>query len=201
MVIAENVKGLIQGNAKGYVKQIYQKFKQAGYDCQLFLLNAAFMGVPQRRERTFFVARRRDLGLPKIGLKFDEKPIAVKDAFKGLSKCFSKAATDEQSKWWRLTKPGEKFSKAHPKGSLFNSIKIHPNKPANTLAASGGAGGLYHHSECRKVSDDETMRIQSYPDDYNFLQAKSQYICGMSVPPFMTERISNQIYKQWLGSP
>ncbi len=42
IVIAENVKGLIQGKAKGYVKQIFKAFDEAGYTTQLFLLNAAF---------------------------------------------------------------------------------------------------------------------------------------------------------------
>ena len=50
VVVAENVKGLVIGKAKGYVKQIFKKFDEAGYDVQLFLLNAAFMGVPQKRE-------------------------------------------------------------------------------------------------------------------------------------------------------
>jgi len=56
VVVAENVKGLISGNAKGYVKQIFKAFKDAGYSAQLFLLNAAAMGVPQKRERVFFIA-------------------------------------------------------------------------------------------------------------------------------------------------
>lgn len=46
VIVAENVKGLVIGKAKGYVKQIYQAFELSGYDVQLFLLNSAFMGVP-----------------------------------------------------------------------------------------------------------------------------------------------------------
>ncbi|MBQ9487100.1 MAG: DNA cytosine methyltransferase, partial [Selenomonadaceae bacterium] len=49
IVIAENVKGLIQGNAKGYVNQILHGFENLGYDVQIFQLNAAFMNVPQAR--------------------------------------------------------------------------------------------------------------------------------------------------------
>ena len=58
VVVAENVKGLIQGNAKYYVKLIINRFKEIGYETQIFLLNAASMGVPQRRERVFFIAQR-----------------------------------------------------------------------------------------------------------------------------------------------
>jgi len=77
MVIAENVRGLIIGKARGYVKEIFQGFREAGYDCQLFLLNASRMGVPQIRMRTFFIARRMDLGLPKIALEFNEPMIKL----------------------------------------------------------------------------------------------------------------------------
>ena len=72
IVIAENVKGLVIGKAKGYVKQIFQMFNLAGYETQLFLLNAAAMGVPQRRERTFFIARRKGLYQSKVEFRFSE---------------------------------------------------------------------------------------------------------------------------------
>ena len=61
VVVAENVKGLLLGNAKEYVKKIYEEFDKAGYYCQHFLLDASKMGVPQRRERVFFVCLRKDL--------------------------------------------------------------------------------------------------------------------------------------------
>ena len=38
-----------------YDQKIYEKFEQAGYYCQHWLLNSAVMGVPQRRERVFFI--------------------------------------------------------------------------------------------------------------------------------------------------
>ena len=37
IVVAENVKGLLQGGAKSYVRQIYRDFDLAGYYCQHFL--------------------------------------------------------------------------------------------------------------------------------------------------------------------
>ena len=61
VVIAENVKGLLLGNAIEYVRRIYREFDKAGYYCQHWLLNASKMGVPQRRERVFFIALRKDL--------------------------------------------------------------------------------------------------------------------------------------------
>ena len=61
VVVAENVKGLLLGEAKSYVRRIYDGFDDAGYYCQHWLLNAQNMGVPQRRERVFFICLRKDL--------------------------------------------------------------------------------------------------------------------------------------------
>ena len=55
VVVAENVKGLLLGNAKKYVTEIYKQFEEAGYYVDKWLLNAMAMGVPQQRERVFFV--------------------------------------------------------------------------------------------------------------------------------------------------
>lgn len=192
VVIAENVKGLIQGNARGYVKEIHTKLREAGYDCQLFLLNSAFMGVPQIRERTFFVARRRDLDLPKIRMEFNENPIPLVEAFVGIHDSKEKI-TDQQYKFWNLSKEGESFSKYHPKGFRFSQSKANSMKPSKTLTTKTDT--LFHWKYRRYLNLREWIRIGVFPEDYKNV---SKYLIGMSVPPFMTQRISNQIYKQWL---
>jgi DNA (cytosine-5)-methyltransferase 1 len=75
VIIAENVKGLIQGNAKVYVHKIKAALEDAGYKVQLFLLNAASMGVPQKRERVFFICQRNDLKFKDLKLSFNEDAI------------------------------------------------------------------------------------------------------------------------------
>jgi len=195
IVVAENVKGLVTGKAKGYVKQIAQMFNHAGYDLQLFLLNSAFMGVPQRRERTFFIAKKKGLELPKLRLQFDEKTISVKNAWSDLENQDAKSLSAFTRNLWNQAKPGENMSK-YNNGNGFNNIKIALNKPANTLPSSGG---LYHNVEPRQLSDKEILRIQTYPDDFNFKPLGARYICGMSVPPYMMNRVSKQIELQWLN--
>lgn len=59
IIVAENVKGILMGNAKGYVNLIIKKLDEVGYKTQIFLLNSARMGVPQKRERVFFIATRK----------------------------------------------------------------------------------------------------------------------------------------------
>ena len=191
VVVAENVKGLIQGNARGYVKQIFQRFRKAGYSCQLFLLNAAAMGVPQKRERTFFLANRIEAP-KKITLDFEERPIPIEQAFIGLE-CKKEKLTDQQSFYWNKCKPGESFSKYHPKGSLFGQSKSNPKEPSRTLTTKMDM--LFHWKWKRYLTVEEWIRIGSFPDDYKDI---SKYLIGMSVPPFMMQRVADQIYRQWL---
>lgn len=190
VVVAENVKGLIIGKAKGYVKQIFKKFDDAGYDVQLFLLNAAFMGVPQKRERTVFIARRKDLNMPKINLSFNETPTNLEIAFVDLFND-SEKLTEQQDYYWNLCRPGESFSKYHPKGSLFGYMKCDPKKPSNTLTTK--MNSMFHWRFKRYLDLNEWRRIGTFPEDYKGLK---KYLIGMSVPPLMMQRISNQIAHQ-----
>jgi len=59
--VAENVSGLVKGVAKGYFKGILASMRQLNYRVEARLLNAAWLGVPQSRERLFFLGVRNDL--------------------------------------------------------------------------------------------------------------------------------------------
>lgn len=200
IVVAENVKGLLMGKAKGYVKQIAQGFDDAGYDLQLFLLNSAFMGVPQRRERSFFIAKKKSLNWPKLELKFNEQVITGKEAVKDIKTKgkLINTATD-QYKYWNKCQPGEQFSVYHPKKLSFTSSRLNGNLPVPTVT-SQITGHNFHWAEPRNFSKEEIIRFQSFPDDYNFCNQEAGYVCGMSVPPFMMQRVADQIYKQWLAN-
>jgi DNA (cytosine-5)-methyltransferase 1 len=198
VVIAENVKGLVAGKARGYVKMINQMFGMAGYRMQLFLLNSAFMGVPQRRERTFFVGLRKDIKLPGINLSFNETPISSEDAIKDVTtKGTPIGLSSENYKYWNKSKHGDNFSKQHPEGKCYGSSRTDPKKPMQTVT-SQIRGHQFHWDEPRNFSREEVLRFQSFPDDYNFGKNDPGYICGMSVPPYMMNRISKQIELQWL---
>ena len=48
------------------------------------------------------------------------------------------------------------------------------------------------------ISDEEIKMIQTFPQDFDFVNSSVQYICGMSVPPLMMYRIAEQIKVQLL---
>lgn len=186
VVVAENVKGILQGNAKYYVKQIVGRFREIGYHVQIFLLNAASMGVPQRRERVFFIAQRLDFFNEgkKVKMEFSEKGKGI--STRGEGNPLTKNALEIYNK----LKPGQGGGVANS----FNCQKrIHKDIPTFSLCASGRH---WHHSEPRYLSDLEVIEISSFPDNYSFLEQDAGYICGMSVPPFMMNRISSEIGKQ-----
>lgn len=195
VIVAENVKGMISGKAKGYVKEVFKEFKEAGYSVQLFLLNGATMGVPQKRERIFFIANRLD---KKVNLDFNQKLITIGEATKDLiiPEDEKKLISEKMQFYWSRIKKGESFSKAHPKGHFFNQIRANDNDAVATVVSSVKP---YHWAEPRYFHDKEIIRAQSFPDDYNFLDASVIYVCGMSVPPFMTKGVSSEIAKQLLS--
>ncbi len=198
VVIAENVKGLIQGNAKAYVHRIKKEFEAAGYKVQLFLLNAASMGVPQKRERVFFICQRNDLNFPKLILNFNEESIKLGefiDSSKGLN--LSKDGK-LYSDWLQRIETDKNFGdiclRTEKKQKSFGRVLIKKNDYAPTIVS----GNQYiYFDEFKEISNQDIQQIGTYPLDYNFKKIESKYLIGMSVPPVMTAQIATEIYNQW----
>jgi DNA (cytosine-5)-methyltransferase 1 len=207
VAIAENVKGMILGNAKGYTKMVMERFKEIGYRPQLFLLNAADCGVPQKRERVFFCALRNDIDKPKLKLAPKHRWITAGEATQDLREL----TQDEKNEtavgkcaatWWPLTKPGERFEQAVVRSGkpakLFNWPKVDPESPCSSMAATNH-DKMTHWSECRQLTYREWKRLGSFPDDYYAKTDKiGKYMIGMSVPPKMTEAVARAVVEQWL---
>jgi len=207
VVIAENVKGILQGTARNYYRRVLKEMDEAGYYAQAFLLDASKMGVPQRRERVFFIGLRKDLAapflyqhdmftvLPRLDLKFKERGIPFGEI--GSTETQSERNTTKTAiKYWHKTKHGHNFSDASG-GSFFNWVRLHPFEVAITLHTEGGK--IYHHDICRPITNEEFVLCSTFPLDYDFSQSKTDYLCGMSVPPVMTAQIASRIWEQWLS--
>jgi DNA (cytosine-5)-methyltransferase 1 len=211
VVVAENVKGLLLGEAKKYVIEIYKAFDKAGYTCQHFLLNGSKMGVPQKRERVFFIALRKDLAtkfmenvdmfteLPKIELNFNENSILFSDVFEDYE---DRPIKGKLLEVWEKRKfgdldmsctSGREYNKPN---NYFNYNYIYPFKVTNTITSADN-NVLFDYP--RYLNKNELIKVGSYPKDYNFLKLRPEYLIGMSVPPLMTGKIAEQIYKQWLS--
>jgi DNA (cytosine-5)-methyltransferase 1 len=194
--LLENVKGIILGNAKAYSKKIVQTMEQAGYKVQIFLLNGASMGVPQRRERVFFIGYKKELNYKPLRLDFNERPVLYKEIEDGST---GKPITGESLELWQKCPEGSSLSKVHPKGHYFGSYKISPNVVCNTIIATDSSP-IFHYNKPNSLSNSDFCKIGTYPLDYNFKELRPKYLIGMSVPPVMTAQIAHQIWLQWFNS-
>ena len=210
VVVAENVKGLLLGNAKQYVRKIYEEFDKAGYYCQHWLLDASKMGVPQRRERVFFVCLRKDLAkpflyqkdmftqVPKLELNFNEKAILFKDIIDMQGRKLS----ENMTKVWEHRKEGDSAmqqgsERLTGKSTYFSQSYLYQNKTPGTLTSHEDSQVLFDAP--KYTSKNEACKIGSYPLDYDFGGKKPHYMIGMSVPPVMVAQIADEIFNQWLN--
>jgi len=210
IVVAENVKGLLLGEAKQYVIKIYEAFDKAGYYCQHFLLDASKMGVPQRRERVFFICLRKDLAnkflywkdmfteIPKIEMNFNEKEILFKEY---RDKIGIDGSHMERGKLMPYRIKTDKCcsdinERIYKKFSGFNAMIRHDDEVCGTITSGEYDWRYFDGKIC---TDKDYMLSGSYPLDYNYMNQKPKYLIGMSVPPVMTAQIASNIYEQWLS--
>jgi DNA (cytosine-5)-methyltransferase 1 len=214
VVIAENVKGLLLGNAKEYVRKIYREFDLAGYYVQHWLLDASKMGVPQRRERVFFIAMRKDLAepfmvqkdmftvVPELKLEFNEPEILFGEYRD------ENGIEDNETERGKLMEFRIKSDKCcsdineriYGKFSGFNAMIRHDDEVCGTIT-SGETDRRFYDG---KILTENDLKItSSYPLDYNFCNDNSKsiakYFIGMSVPPVMTAQIATEVYNQWIS--
>lgn len=211
VVVAENVKGLLLGEAKTYLRKIYKEFDLAGYSLCHHLLGASTMGVPQKRERVFFIGIRKDLmplipceqnlfdSIPKIDLHFNESPVLFGEIYvPGVSD--RKMSDGKMKEYWENRKPEDTdFSysavRLYGKRVCFNNKYVKKDEVCSTLTSNDDA--LYLFDEYRKPNREEVCCISTFPQDYDFMDEPFSYICGMSVPPVMMANVATEIYKQW----
>jgi len=197
--ILENVSGIIKGNAKWYSKKIIECLSKAGYSVQVFLLDSATMGVPQRRQRVFFIGRLKKLNWPKLKLDFNEKPVYFREVFDKTDT--KRDLSDYFYKLWLNRKPKDTnlsdiCKRMEGKEKLWSQHIFKKNEIPVTIVASTTESPLYDIP--RSLNKKELLKICSFPFDYDFCSATPLYVMGMSVPPVMMANISEQIRVQWL---
>ncbi len=209
VVIAENVKGLLSEKNKWYVEQIYKQLDEAGYVLTHRLLNGSTMGVPQKRERVFFIAIRKDLNFdsvdlfgsePKLNLAFDEEPILFKEVHSENEN--NHYLSDFYKEIWSHRLQGDKdFSCTNARyrnkpNTGFGQNYVYMDGVCNTLTSKKDVIVLF--DEPRYLNDTERVKIGTFPSDYDFLDQPPHYLIGMSVPPLMTYKLALEVKKQWL---
>jgi len=188
--VAENVTGLIKGDAKGYFKEITGKLAECGYVVRAAKINGSWLGVPQGRERIIYVGIRKDLAK-----KYDLKPVFPKPAHRQVT---------VQEKL-----PHIAMLRSKEAGGTLNWATAQVPHP--TITASDGAtsptaqfssGGFIETFEGvqRKYTIEELKVVCGFPEDFKLIGTYEQQWerLGRSVPPQMMYCITKEIVNNLL---
>jgi DNA (cytosine-5)-methyltransferase 1 len=206
VVVAENVRGMVVGNAKGYAKLVCNRLRKIGYRPQVFLINAVSCGVPQKRERVFFCAVRGDMEALPLTLTPTHRVITAGEATADVQDLTPEEERENRPrgsdlKWWHRTMRGHSYKEAVERAegrcSLFQHVRLNGNDAAPTLSANHTL--FTHWDSCRTLTFREWKRLGSFPDDYVAKSEKiGKYMVGMSVPPRMTKVVADAVISQWI---
>jgi len=202
--VAENVKGLVRGVARGYFKEIVNKLSTVGYNVEVKLLDARWLGVPQQRERLIFMGVRKDLKKRPVFPAPLPYQYSMGEALEGLDHTEEEVQDawhlDPQgvmSQIWRRTKPGEYLSEGSKrlrgKDAFFSHRKLSPSTPASTITQT--APNVYHWEHPRSLTAKELRRASGFPDDFKLTGTfgeKWERI-GRAVPPVMMAAVARAV--------
>lgn len=221
--LAENVSGINSAGDGDHFKIILEDLAAAGYTLVTNLYKFEQYGVPQTRHRIIIVGIRNDLDAQ--GIKFRvPSPEPYKDcdvsAGTALAGIPANVPNNEVRKLQekvrrRLSyiKPGQNVWQAEnlpPELEIKTMTKISqiyrkldPSKPSYTVTAAGGGGTFMYHwsDEQRELTNRERARIQTFPDDFEFIGKYSSVRkqIGMAVPPKGAEIIFRSILNTFAG--
>jgi DNA (cytosine-5)-methyltransferase 1 len=221
--LAENVSGMLSKTHEKAFNFLISEMESLGYRFDFKLLNAADYGVPEDRLRVIFVGYQKDLG---IDFEFPEplaEKITLKDAIWDLRKNAMPAAPgnrtngtktkflnheymtggfstiylsrnrvrgwDEQS---FTIQAGARHAPLHPQAPKM--VKIAPNEQI----FAPGSESLY-----RRLTVREAARIQTFPDDFEFVYenvADGYKMVGNAVAVNFAKAIAEKIHSDLVNS-
>ncbi len=200
--VAENVSGLVKGTAKGYFQLIMRRFKGCGYRVAVKLLDAAWLGVPQCRQRLIFVGVRDDLGADPVfprplsyrytvrdALRYPTVSDGMTDPETGQDLDISRSAIGRE---WRGLRPGESSQK------YFQLTRVGEDRPCPTITARAGcltAAGPTHPTMPRKFNLRELRSVCGFPSDFVLTGSYEQRWerCGRAVPPPLMYHVATAV--------
>lgn len=202
--LAENVSGLSSANKGAAFKKILSDLKSVGYKIFPHLYKFEEYGVPQTRHRIIIVGIREDLPqnfFPPSTTPYKDFDVSVRNAlnnppidefaFNHEMPIMSEKVVERL----KYIKQGQNaFNAEMPeeirlkvKGAKISQIykRLDADKPAYTVTGSGGGGThMYHYEENRALTNRERARLQTFPDDFEFIGSRENVRrqIGMAVP-------------------
>jgi DNA (cytosine-5)-methyltransferase 1 len=213
IAIGENVKGLVSHDRGRTLHTMINTLEELGYNVQYKLLLAQYFNVPQKRERVFIVATRKDMPncyeYPEELNYFVPLQVVLKDCPASEGQEYPKRKKEimemvPQGGYWKDL-PIE-IQKEYMKGSFYlgggktgTARRLSMKEPSLTLVTSPAQGQTErcHPTKTRPLTIRESARIQTFPDSWKFAgSAASQYKqIGNAVPVNLAYHVGKSVIK------
>ncbi len=182
--VAENVKALLKHQE--WLNQVLSDFSELGYNIEHALFRAADYGVPQTRERVFFVGT--DPSLPRF-----EVPPPERDASTWMT---AKEALGDLERLSENPAINHIWSKANVSPEQGNR-RLVAKRPGYTIRAECHGNIQFHYTKPRRISMREAARLQSFPDRFVFecgIREMERQI-GNAVPPVLAWHVAKAVQR------
>lgn len=192
--VIENVPGLRDLDGGEQLASAIGKMKSAGYEVhEPFVLDASNHGVPQQRLRLFVVGSRDggSLKLPKA-----QESIGAGSV---LSKRIAKRTKNSETRQHKAESILRYMKLDYGSRDQLGRVdRLNPALPSKTVIAGGtnGGGRSHLHPEIpRTLSVRECARLQTFPDEYEFIGATARQFTqvGNAVPPVLAATLGHMI--------
>ena len=214
----ENVPGLRRVNGVTYTDKITASLRRCGYRTwkQPVALRASDFGVPQHRQRIFFIGVKRDVDLPEMPTP-THLPPGDDAASSALPRTPSLAARLEDLPRLDAGTGAERLRMADGRVVLNSQAMAHsPEVVAKIREIPAGRGPIsyrrlerdvartlvaghralpVHPEQHRTITVREAARIQGFPDEYFFCGPRSTQPLQVAnaVPPALAEAVARQL--------
>jgi len=190
LALFENVRGMLFRN-KVYFEEIVTALRELGYIVEWNILNAAYYGVPQRRERLFCVAHQGGWKWPK--------PTHLHSVYT-VGEALGELAFIAPANSKFLTPSMDEYVKKYEIASkCVKPRDLHLDAPSRTVTCrnlSAPTGDMLRirlpDGRRRRLTVREGSRLQSFPDWFEF-QGNEESQCnqiGNAVPPILAKALA-----------
>ena len=210
----ENVSGLKSIHGGKLYHQILEELTACGYMVSAHTYQVADYGIPQFRERVFFIGSRDGHEVPPMLPSHGPFIGASPHRTAGEALRLLREPAHRTSKVPNHTgrKHSERivsrytdlaFGERDPKTRIN---KLNPERPSFTIIVGsdkGGGKGHVHPYTPREVTPRESARMQTFPDWWEFHGTGRHVIrqVGNAVPPLFAAQLAEHVKKHVFGSP
>jgi DNA (cytosine-5)-methyltransferase 1 len=192
LVIGENVINLERMDNGNVLKTITSDLEKVGYNVKVWKMFAPDYGIPQRRTRLFFICVRNDIH-EKFGFPNEPEVKYNADNYRSIEWAIGDlvTVTDDSVPNQDQYFGASKAKNGNGQGDESNK----KDKPAYTIRANPKSRVQFHYSLPRRLTVRECARIQTFPDNFKFIHAKTASVSqiGNAVPPVLAHIVAESI--------